>query len=48
MLKKIFIALFIGAFFSCGLSACNTVQGFGQDLQSGGKSLSKAAEKAKD
>jgi len=27
------------------LSACNTVQGFGKDLQQGGQSLQQAAEK---
>lgn len=29
------------------LSACNTMEGLGQDLQAGGKSLEKAADRNK-
>lgn len=28
-----------------GLSACNTIQGFGKDVQSGGQTAGKAIEK---
>jgi predicted small secreted protein len=48
MRNKIFLALFILGVSSFGLVACNTVQGFGDDLQTGGSSLSKAAQKAKN
>lgn len=48
MLKNFLVALFIGGLFSSVLAGCNTVQGFGEDLQSGGHSLAKAADKAKN
>ena len=37
---KAIIAMILGAFL---LSACNTMEGFGQDVQSGGKKISNEA-----
>jgi len=42
--KRLIIALFLTIPFL--LAGCNTAAGFGQDLQAGGKSIQKAAEKA--
>lgn len=43
-MKKFFlISLFTISIFSQG---CNTVQGFGKDLQKGGEAIQKTAEKA--
>ncbi len=47
MFQKISVALVISAIFACGLAGCNTVNGFGKDLQSGGKAISKTAKKVK-
>ncbi len=38
---RTFLLIAIAAF---GLSACNTVEGVGQDIQQGGKALEKAAQ----
>ncbi len=38
---KAIIALILGAFV---LTACNTMEGFGQDVQSGGKKIEHAAD----
>ena len=45
-LKKFFYgsALIFGLL---SLTACNTVAGFGQDMQQGGKAITKAADKSK-
>jgi predicted small secreted protein len=37
---KAIIAMILGAFL---LAACNTMEGFGQDVQSGGKKISNEA-----
>ncbi|HUJ00342.1 MAG TPA: entericidin A/B family lipoprotein [Usitatibacter sp.] len=39
---KAIIALILGAFV---LTACNTMSGFGQDVQAGGKKISNAADR---
>ncbi len=46
-MKKILVAIVAVFTLSLGLVGCNTVQGFGQDLEAGGKGLSKAAERTK-
>jgi len=38
---KAIIAMILGAFI---LSACNTMEGLGQDVQAGGKKIEKAAD----
>lgn len=38
---KAIIALILGAFV---LTACNTMEGFGQDVQAGGKKIENAAD----
>ena len=43
-MKKMLSLLGILA-FSLGLTACNTMQGMGQDIESGGKKLEGAAER---
>ena len=43
-MKKMLSLLGIVA-FSLGLTACNTMQGMGQDIESGGKKLEGAAER---
>ncbi len=48
MLKNFLVVLFIGALFTLGLAGCNTVHGFGEDMQTGGHSIAKAANKAKN
>jgi len=42
-----FIYLVILTVFTFSLAGCNTMAGFGQDLQAGGKALTKAADKDK-
>ncbi len=44
MLKK-FAALFALAGLVLGLAGCNTVEGVGKDVQSGGKAIENAADK---
>ncbi|HSN22360.1 MAG TPA: entericidin A/B family lipoprotein [Usitatibacter sp.] len=41
---KAIIAMILGAFV---LSACNTMEGFGQDVQAGGKKIENSAERHK-
>jgi entericidin B len=41
---KAIIAIILGAFV---LSACNTMEGFGQDVQAGGKKIERSAEQHK-
>jgi entericidin B len=45
MKKLVALVSLIGFVF--GLSACNTMEGVGQDVQAGGKAIEKAADKAK-
>lgn len=45
-MKKIVSVLSI-LMFTLGLSACNTMKGFGQDVERGGEKVQGAAEKAK-
>lgn len=42
MLKMVLIVVCLS-----GLVACNTVKGFGEDLQAGGKAITKKAESSK-
>ncbi|MGF1660529.1 MAG: entericidin A/B family lipoprotein [Rubrimonas sp.] len=41
---KIWIRCAIVVFGLAGLSACNTVQGVGEDVSAGGKAITKGAE----
>jgi predicted small secreted protein len=41
---KAIIAIVLGAFL---LSACNTMEGFGQDVQQGGKKIERSADEHK-
>jgi entericidin B len=41
---KAIIAIVLGAFL---LSACNTMEGFGQDVQAGGKKIERSADEHK-
>ncbi len=41
---KAIIAMILGAFV---LTACNTMEGFGQDVQQGGKKIERSAEQHK-
>ena len=41
------IALSLALLAVLGLSACNTVEGAGKDIQAAGKALERGAEKAK-
>ena len=41
---KAIIAIILGAFL---LSACNTMEGFGQDVQQGGKKIERSADEHK-
>jgi predicted small secreted protein len=43
--KKLLPLLFV--VLSLGVSACNTVQGAGQDIKSAGQAIDKTAEEAK-
>jgi predicted small secreted protein len=46
MLSKLAaLAALVGMVF--GIGGCNTVQGFGQDMQAGGRAIERAADKAK-
>lgn len=40
-------ALLVIAVASCGLAACNTVEGAGQDIKSTGKAIENTADNAK-
>jgi predicted small secreted protein len=39
---KAIVAMILGAFI---LTACNTMEGFGQDVQAGGKKIEKEADR---
>jgi predicted small secreted protein len=41
------IALAALVAIALGLAGCNTVEGFGQDMQAGGRAIEKAADKGK-
>ena len=41
---KAIVAMFLGALL---LSACNTMEGFGQDVQQGGKAIERSADQHK-
>lgn len=41
---KAIVAMILGAFL---LSACNTMEGFGQDVQAGGKKIERSADEHK-
>jgi len=43
-LTKLFLLLALG----CSVTACNTISGFGQDVQAGGEAVEGAAEDAKN
>jgi entericidin B len=43
MLKKA-MAVLVAGLFLAGLSACNTVQGIGKDIEKGGEAIQKAAK----
>jgi len=45
---KAIIAMVLGAFVLGGfLGACNTMEGFGQDVQAGGKKIERSADEHK-
>lgn len=46
-MKKCLI-LFSLVTFALSLAGCNTVSGFGKDMQSGGRSVTKAAQNVKN
>ncbi len=46
-MKRIVSALLAVALMSMTLMACHTVKGAGQDIQSGGRSVEKAADSAR-
>lgn len=41
---KALTAILVASAFALGLSACNTIEGAGQDIQKGGQAIEKAAE----
>jgi entericidin B len=41
--KKAFLAVSVVLALSTALTACNTIRGAGQDIQSGGHAIAKAA-----
>ena len=41
-------AALIALLFAASVSACNTMEGAGEDIQSGGRALERGAEDAKD
>ncbi len=45
-MKKL-ISLVVLLMFSAGLTACNTMQGFGKDVERGGEKVQGAAERSK-
>jgi len=46
--KRAVPMLIAAAIVAVGFSACNTVEGAGQDLQSGGKAIENTADDAKN
>ncbi|WP_081299756.1 entericidin A/B family lipoprotein [Gilliamella sp. wkB112] len=47
MFHKMFV-LMLGVIMATLVVGCNTVKGVGQDVQSGGKAISKSAEKVSE
>lgn len=50
MIKRIFSLLLVSSFLAAAvasLTGCNTVEGAGKDMQSGGKAISNEAQKDK-
>ncbi|WP_081301220.1 entericidin A/B family lipoprotein [Gilliamella sp. wkB178] len=47
MFRKMFV-LMLGVIMATLVVGCNTVKGVGQDVQSGGKAISKSAEKVSE
>ena len=44
-MKHLSLILLLGALCTLGLSACNTMQGIGKDVQKAGETLESAAKK---
>lgn len=44
IVKKLFLVALLGAALGPTLAACNTMEGMGQDVQSGGKAIEKSAD----
>ncbi|TWI14335.1 entericidin A/B family lipoprotein [Aerolutibacter ruishenii] len=44
-MKRSFLLLLLALFASTGLTACNTVKGFGKDLQKVGEQMEEKADK---
>ena len=42
-MKKLFVAL-LTVMFTAGLSACNTVKGFGKDVERGGEKVQETSD----
>lgn len=45
---RLLSALFMGSLLISGLSACNTFEGMGKDIEAGGGAISKGAVNAKE
>lgn len=45
---RILAALIAAVLFASFATACNTVEGFGQDMQSGGRAVERKADDAKN
>jgi predicted small secreted protein len=48
MMKKAFLSICLCVFLAGFLTACNTTEGFGQDLKQGGQAISKSAKDSKN
>ena len=46
-LKKILAVLLVGTLFSAATIGCHTVKGAGRDIESGGRTVERAAEGAR-
>ena len=46
-IKKILAVLLVGALFSVAMIGCHTVKGAGKDIESGGRTVERAAEGAR-
>lgn len=44
--RKLIVALVVGTLIGIGALGCNTIKGAGKDIEKGGKSIQKAADKA--
>jgi predicted small secreted protein len=44
MIKKLVIALFAAALLVAGMTACNTVEGAGEDIESAGEAIQDSTE----